>query len=118
MGISKPEGMANNTFIGTPSFMAPERFGKAYGRSVDIYAFGLLFWCVCQGSGSLPAEITRQVNFQLIVGCTSIDAQRPERGRIPQSCWELMEKCWNKNPEDRPNFEEVVRDLEQILRYG
>lgn len=30
---------------------------------------------------------------------------------IPECYWELMEKCWSYNPNDRPSFEEITNWL-------
>jgi len=34
--------------------MAPELFGGSYDSSVDIYAFGILFWYICSNDVKLP----------------------------------------------------------------
>lgn len=39
---------------GTPIHMAPELFTGRYDNSVDVYAFGILFWYICAGSVRLP----------------------------------------------------------------
>ena len=39
--------------------MAPELFSGRYDSSVDVYAFGILFWYICAGNVRLPQ------NFEL-----------------------------------------------------
>ena len=34
---------------------------------------------------------------------------RPEN--MPDSYWELIQKCWKENPNDRPTFAEIVEEL-------
>jgi receptor-interacting serine/threonine-protein kinase 5 len=34
--------------------MAPELFSGQYDNSVDVYAFGILFWYLCSGKVRLP----------------------------------------------------------------
>lgn len=35
---------AAGSIVGTPIHMAPELFTGQYDSSVDVYAFGILFW--------------------------------------------------------------------------
>ena len=44
------------TIVGTPIHMAPELFGGSYDHSVDIYAFGILFWYICANDTKLPGK--------------------------------------------------------------
>ncbi len=39
--------------------MAPEIFNHKYCSSVDIYAFGVLFWYLCAGSVKVPANFEK-----------------------------------------------------------
>ena len=48
------------TIVGTPIHMAPELFGGSYDHSVDIYAFGILFWYICANDTKLPGKEPRR----------------------------------------------------------
>ena len=112
LGLCKPEGLANNTLVGTPNNMAPEMIKQQYDKTIDVYAFGMLLWRVCEGKGNQPQNINRH-----FVPTVKLDNKTPERLDVfPQSCWELMEKCRNQVPEERPSSDSVVKDLETILR--
>ena len=103
VGLCKPEGLTNNSLVGTPVNMAPAMFKQQYDKTIDVYAFGMLLWRVCEGKGNQP-----QLN--------ALDNKTPERlDMFPQSCWELMEKCCNQVPEERPSFDSILKDLETIL---
>lgn len=102
LGFCKPEAMMSGSIVGTPIHMAPELFSGKYDNSVDVYAFGILFWYICSGSVKLPEAFER---------CSSKDhlwnnvrkGARPERLPVfDEESWKLMEACWNGDPSQRP----------------
>jgi len=116
LGLCKPEGLASNSLVGTPINMAPEMIKQQYDKTIDVYAFGMLLWRVCEGKGNQPQNINRHFLPLVMLMLNALDNKTPERLDVfPQSCWELMEKCWNLVPEARPSFDSVVKDLETIL---
>lgn len=46
--------MMSGSIVGTPVHMAPELLSGHYDSSVDVYAFGILFWYICAGHVKLP----------------------------------------------------------------
>ncbi|XP_003220409.1 dual serine/threonine and tyrosine protein kinase isoform X1 [Anolis carolinensis] len=102
LGFCKPEAMMSGSIVGTPIHMAPELFTGKYDNSVDVYAFGILFWYICSGHVKLPEAFER---------CASKDhlwnnvrrGVRPERLAIfDEECWQLMEACWDGDSSQRP----------------
>lgn len=53
-GFCIPEAMMSGSVVGTPVHMAPELLSGHYDASVDVYAFGILFWYICAGHVKLP----------------------------------------------------------------
>uniref|UniRef100_A0A3P9LZ90 Dual serine/threonine and tyrosine protein kinase n=1 Tax=Oryzias latipes TaxID=8090 RepID=A0A3P9LZ90_ORYLA len=115
LGFCKPEAMMSGSIVGTPIHMAPELFTGKYDNSVDVYAFGILFWYLCTGSVKLPEAFEK---------CSSKDqlwnnvkkGARPERlPSFDEECWQLMEACWNGDPSLRPLLGIVEPGLQSIM---
>ena len=104
-----------HTVVGTPIHMAPEMFAGAYDPSVDIYAFGILFWYICSNQKDLPQNYSQCGNKEQLWGGVK-RGLRPERlQRFDERSWSLMQECWTGNPKDRPLIGLVAEKLEDIL---
>ncbi|KAL8158252.1 serine/threonine-protein kinase 52-like [Apium graveolens] len=104
-----PKDMTGET--GTLGYMAPEVLdGKPYNRKCDVYSFGVCLWeiycCDLPYVNLSFAEVSSAVVRQNL---------RPDIPRCcPSSFASIMKKCWDVNPQKRPEMEEVVRLLEAI----
>ncbi|XVF32530.1 hypothetical protein REPUB_Repub17cG0090500 [Reevesia pubescens] len=104
-----PRDMTGET--GTLGYMAPEVLdGKPYNRKCDVYSFGICLWeiyCCDMPYADLSfAEVSSAVVRQNL---------RPEIPRCcPSSFASIMRKCWDAQPERRPDMDEVVRLLEAV----
>ena len=117
LGLCKPEGLASNSLVGTPVNMAPEMIKAQYDNTVDVYAFGMLLWRVCEGKGNQPQNVHKHFLPMVMLMLNALENKTPERLDVfPQRCWELMEKCWAQDPKERPSFETIVKELEGFLR--
>ncbi|KAL9243155.1 hypothetical protein vseg_017079 [Gypsophila vaccaria] len=106
---SNPSDMTGET--GTLGYMAPEVLnGDPYNRKCDVYSFGICLWEIYCCDMPYPdlsfAEVTSAVVRQNL---------RPEIPRCcPSSLANVMKKCWDANPDRRPEMDEVVTLLEAI----
>ena len=115
LGFCKPGAMMSYTLVGTPIHMAPEMFVGQYDTSLDVYAFGILFWYLCSNSNRLPTNYDACRNKEMLWKQVK-DGLRPERlSRFDKDCWELMQRCWSGLPAQRPLVGEVVMSLEKII---
>ena len=116
LGLCKPEGMASNSLVGTPINMAPEMIQKAYDNTVDVYAFGMLLWRICEGKGNQPKNVHKHVLPLVMLMMNAVHNKTPEKLDVfPESCWNLMERCWAQKPEERPSFDVIVKHLKDYL---
>src|SRR6184192_3447000 len=102
-----------NKIFGVVPYLAPEVLSKKpYTKESDIYSFGMIMWEFT--TGKKPFH-DRSHNH-----CLMLDILKGERPQItddtPEFYAELIKKCWDHNPENRPTAKEIVDCLE--LYYG
>merc|ERR1719383_150751 len=115
LGFCKPEAMMSGSIVGTPIHMAPELFSGKYDGSVDTYAFGILFWYICAGHVKLPYRFEQCANKDQLWNSVKKGA-RPERlPQFTEECWDVMERCWKGDPNDRPYLGDVEPQLMKML---
>ncbi|KAJ3674735.1 hypothetical protein LUZ60_005351 [Juncus effusus] len=104
-----PKDMTGAT--GTLGYMAPEVLeGKPYNRKCDVYSFGICLWEIYCCDMPYPdlsfADVSSNVVHQNL---------RPEIPRCcPHALATIMKRCWDANPDKRPDMDEVVRLLESL----
>ncbi|GJW56557.1 serine/threonine-protein kinase HT1, partial [Tanacetum coccineum] len=104
-----PKDMTGKT--GTLTYMAPEVIdGKPYDRKCDVYSFAICLWEIycC----AMPYE---DHDFAKLSSAVVHKNLRPSIPKCcPSSFANIMKKCWNVNPEKRPQMVDVVKMLEEI----
>ncbi|KAK8376325.1 hypothetical protein O3P69_009755 [Scylla paramamosain] len=115
LGFCKPEAMMSGSIVGTPIHMAPELFTGHYDNSVDVYAFGILFWYICAGHVRLPLIFEQCHSKDQLWNCVRKGA-RPEKLPVfEEKCWDLMQECWDGDPAKRPLLGDVEPRLVEIM---
>ncbi|OAY78950.1 Serine/threonine-protein kinase HT1 [Ananas comosus] len=104
-----PKDMTGET--GTLGYMAPEVLdGKPYNRKCDVYSFGICLWEIYCCDMPYP-----NLSFTDLSSAVVHQNLRPEIPRCcPTALASIMRKCWDANPDKRPDMDEAVRLLEAI----
>jgi serine/threonine protein kinase len=98
---------------GSLRYMAPEVASiLSYNHKVDVYSYGIILWQMA--SNKVPFDGLNRAEFLQRV------AQGNERPPLSSS-WpvgfrNLLEKCWHPNAIERPNFDEVLNDLQALKK--
>ena len=81
-----------------------------YSVYSDIFAFGVLIWEIASRS-SKPFEGLEW--FEI-----GTEIKRNNRPTIPNDCpieiKNLIERCWNQDPKQRPPIEQIIEYLENV----
>ncbi len=94
--------------------MAPEVIeNKHYTLKADVYSFGIIIWEVSTRRTPYENLSPHQISLNVVT-----KNMRPDRNLIPfdipNGLKELMEYCWDPNPADRPNFDQISKFLNKI----
>ncbi|XP_038560767.1 tyrosine-protein kinase Fer-like isoform X1 [Micropterus salmoides] len=92
---------------------APEalNYGR-YSSESDVWSYGILLWetfslGVCPYPGMTNQQAREQVEKGYRMACPQ---------RCPEDVYKVMQRCWQYNPEERPKFSELQRDLAAIKK--
>ncbi|RHZ79871.1 hypothetical protein Glove_140g84 [Diversispora epigaea] len=110
-GLCKPVTENNpENIYGLIPYMAPETLNRGeYSQASDIYSFGMVMLEVLT---SYPPYYNVPHNENLAMGIC--EEFKPEiKCEIPQFLKEIMEKCWNFEPLNRPTAKELKSQLEK-----
>ncbi|GBB97003.1 hypothetical protein RclHR1_00290001 [Rhizophagus clarus] len=105
LGLCKTVGFLKEYEIyGVIPFMAPEVIrGKPYTPASDIYSFSMIMWEFTSG---IPPFNDRAHDLQLSISICK--GERPEIIESTPQCYvDLMKKCWNEDPLERPTAKKV-----------
>jgi serine/threonine protein kinase len=109
--VTSTDGTCMTAETGTYRWMAPEVIAhQHYTHKCDVFSYGILLWELVSG-GDIP--YSGYTPLQAAVGVV----QRGLRPAVPQTCHpviaQVMQYCWQPDPNARPEFEQVV----ELLRH-
>src|SRR6185437_5303674 len=107
LGLCRPvkSFLKKEEIYGVMPFVAPEILrGKPYTSASDIYSFSMIMWEFTSG---VPPFNDREHDLQLSLSICK--GERPEIIENTPRCYiNLIEKCWNEDPTERPTASEVL----------
>ncbi|MDA8016305.1 MAG: protein kinase [Thermoanaerobaculia bacterium] len=106
---------AEGNSVGTPAYMAPERFtGEPYDGASDVYSFGVMLYEMLSGE---PPFVESGNSFFKLIRMHVAEPPRPLRHQVPglpPALDELVLATLEKRPENRPSPAEIATRLLQI----
>ncbi|XP_076252748.1 mitogen-activated protein kinase kinase kinase 10-like isoform X1 [Rhynchophorus ferrugineus] len=97
---------------GTYAWMAPEVIkNSTFSKASDVWSYGVLLWELLTGEVPYKGIDTLAVAYGVAVNKLTL----PIPSTCPQPWRELMEKCWESDPHNRPTFEQILQDLDHIF---
>jgi len=112
--LDKPSGLYKLTrMTGSPPYLSPENFlGKPYGKSTDVFSFGVLLWEMLHQKFAFY-QYNRQDYKDVVV-------ERNYRPPIDKSfsarIKELIKESWDPEPKSRPTFNRISLLLKALYQ--
>ncbi|CAF0808656.1 unnamed protein product [Didymodactylos carnosus] len=102
---------SNMSAAGTYAWMSPECIrDSVYSTKSDVWGFGVVMWeCL---TGEIPYRGFDQL--QIAFGIATNKYTLPIPTTCPDSFSQLITSCWQKEPNDRPSFFEILNQLTDI----
>ena len=104
LGLCQQIDKKDNKIVGIIPYLAPEVLSKEpYTKESDIYSFGMIMWEFT--TGKKPFHV-RPHDHHLILDI--LNGERPQiTDDTPEFYLELMKRCWDHNPKNRPTAKEI-----------
>ncbi|CAI2188271.1 262_t:CDS:2, partial [Funneliformis geosporum] len=114
--LSTKLSVDDNKCYGMIPYIAPEIFQgqkyEKYTKASDIYSFGMIMWEII--AGRRPFWNFQDSDTDLIIQIC--DGFRPPIiTNAPKGYIELMQNCWDSNPNKRPNIDEICKLIDEII---
>jgi serine/threonine protein kinase len=111
-GLSKEESLitSNSLVNGSPAYIDPQSYMRdryKQNKKSDIFSFGMILWEISSEKVSFAGY-----NYFQIVWKISKGVREKKVDGTPQPYFELYTKCWDNDPEKRPNIDQVIEILD------
>ncbi|XP_047314436.1 serine/threonine-protein kinase STY13-like [Impatiens glandulifera] len=120
-GLAREESLTEmmTAETGTYRWMAPELYSTVtlrhgekqhYNHKVDAYSFAIVLWELLYNK--LPFEGMSNLQAAYAAAFKNV---RPGLDNIPEELALILDSCWKEDPNQRPNFGQIVRMLLNYL---
>lgn len=101
----------NDKKVGTVRWMAPELFSDKpkYSFKSDIYSLAIVMWEIASRN---TVPFSKIQGDSVVINCVSNGSREDIPIETPSDYKQWIEKCWDKDPEERPMAHEI-KDIEQ-----
>lgn len=108
LNIHAHEMYRANTFVGTLTYMAPERIdGRSYTFNSDVWSLGLTMMSVAQGSLSVD---TANGYWSILNSIRDKEPPRlPDNGKWSEEFRDFVAQCLTQSPANRPSCTELLK---------
>ncbi|XP_051945820.1 proto-oncogene tyrosine-protein kinase receptor Ret-like [Xyrauchen texanus] len=86
-------------------------FDHIYTTQSDVWSFGVLLWEIVTLGGNPYPGIAPERLFNLLK--TGYRMEKPEN--CTDEMYNLMLRCWKQEPDKRPNFSDISKELEKMM---
>jgi len=110
--MQKTQLNVNSKMLGSTAWLAPELFKRRpkHTTETDMYSYGTVLWAMASGCSPYKGETLENIKENIINGKTE---SIPED--TPECIKELINKCWNLDPKQRPTAQQAVDDLDKHI---
>jgi len=104
------DGVEGTGFFRAPEVLRAIRDGTEveYSAAVDVYGFGMV--CYQLLTGKIPFHDQRLSDYDLV-----LSGKRPVVSDQPPCMRELLHRCWDEDPHQRPGWDEILQILVKEL---
>nr|XP_040582160.1 mitogen-activated protein kinase kinase kinase 9-like [Lepeophtheirus salmonis] len=96
---------------GTYAWMAPEVIKSSmFSKASDVWSYGVMLWELL--TGETPYKGIDDLAIAYGVAVNKLTLHIPTT--VPQEWRNLMEACWNYDTQVRPDFQEILKILDEV----
>ena len=113
-GLATARGSDDRRILGTPQYMAPERWEPGEpDEGADIWSLGLILYELVSGMHPYMGATTRAIALAI---CSDESVpEPPNAAELPPDVISLIQACLARAPQDRPSAQTVATRLRGLL---
>ncbi|XP_076652548.1 uncharacterized protein LOC143358912 isoform X2 [Halictus rubicundus] len=94
-------------------WMSPEALrDRSFSSKSDVWSFGVVLWEICT-YGAFP--YSNMENDRLLCYIVKENGRLEQPDNISNDIYDIMRSCWITEPENRPNFTQLLLELHNLI---